>query len=652
MKIDLEKVACIHKSLHDRTQATKRTACTILIVSFFTLCSSIHAGQYRNPILMWKGQYLSDGYQSSWVVNIHESADTFLTNSEAIQWTKKRASIPIEDYSGSFIPSNNLIQYYGDIIDGKQYLYFSQYLTHFSLPTIGWIRNDGGLAWHCSRWTYYQSASEISRAGHVIFGNDDEVSEVNSSGIAYAAHNNCKMPDGRYWRIYSLPVFSVHEVYECPKGWVPISTIDGDKCYRDGVDPFKSFGELGCKLGNPIDIGVGNKFEKEVDYKVFGSSLLHWTRYYNSSSFLVGIYGARWRSEYETKVNTPLQRWVEGSVTPEADQAVVPMTATVILSDGKVIYFDNYYDVSSGVMINTEWDGDADLTLKLFTKYDTSGKPNGFTLTDHSGIEKEYDLSGRLIRIKSIHDGSLTLFYDVSGLLDRLEDNRGRTIKLEYDTKNRIISIRDPHNDIYEYKYSENDMLQQASFPNGDARFYHYEDSAFPEKLTGITDENGNRFATWVYDEEGRAISSAHANGVDKTTITYHADGSTTVTNPLGKQTTYHFTTIHGIRKVTQVEGHPTQNCEGANKSYQYDINGNVISKTDWNGVTTTYVYDMDRNLELSRTEAAGTPQERTITTEWHTDFRLPTKITEPNRITEYTYDAQGRQLSHRVGGI
>ncbi len=138
---------------------------------------------------------------------------------------------------------------------------------------------------------------------------------------------------------------------------------------------------------------------------------------------------------------------------------------------------------------------------------------------------------------------------------------------------------------------------------------------------------------------------------MDKTTLTYNADGTTTVTNPLGKQTTYHFTTIHGIRKVTQVEGHPTASCEGANKAYTYDANGFISSKTDWIGGTTTYSRD-DRGLELSRTEAAGTPQERTITTEWHPDFRLPTKITEQNKITEYTYDAQGRQLSRSVQSV
>ncbi|MCP4127869.1 MAG: RHS repeat protein, partial [Gammaproteobacteria bacterium] len=133
-------------------------------------------------------------------------------------------------------------------------------------------------------------------------------------------------------------------------------------------------------------------------------------------------------------------------------------------------------------------------------------------------------------------------------------------------------------------------------------------------------------------------------------TLTYNADDTTTVTNPLGKQTTYHFTVIHGVKKVTQVEGHPTASCEGAYKAYTYDTNGFLTSKTDWNGNVTRYTRDT-RGLALTKTEAAGTPQERTTTTEWHSDYRLPLVITQPGKTTEYTYDAQGRQLTRTERG-
>ena len=44
--------------------------------------------------------------------------------------------------------------------------------------------------------------------------------------------------------------------------------------------------------------------------------------------------------------------------------------------------------------------------------------------------------------------------------------------------------------------------------------------------------------------------------------------------------------------------------------------------------------------------------QVRTIATEWHTDYRLPTKITEPGKITEYTYDGQGQPLNEKMRSI
>ena len=98
--------------------------------------------------------------------------------------------------------------------------------------------------------------------------------------------------------------------------------------------------------------------------------------------------------------------------------------------------------------------------------------------------------------------------------------------------------------------------------------------------------------------------------------------------------------------KAEQIDGNQCANC-GKYKSATYDSNGFISSRTDFNGNTTTYVHN-SRGLETSRTEAAGTPQERTITTEWSADFRLPTKITEPGKVTTFTYDSQGRLLERK----
>jgi hypothetical protein len=47
---------------------------------------------------------------------------------------------------------------------------------------------------------------------------------------------------------------------------------------------------------------------------------------------------------------------------------------------------------------------------------------------------------------------------------------------------------------------------------------YVYEDARFRHALTGIVDGNGERFATWSYDDELRVTTSEHGGGVQRTT--------------------------------------------------------------------------------------------------------------------------------------
>ncbi|WBI25779.1 hypothetical protein PALA23_02677 [Pseudomonas aeruginosa] len=177
---------------------------------------------------------------------------------------------------------------------------------------------------------------------------------------------------------------------------------------------------------------------------------------------------------------------------------------------------------------------------------------------------------------------------------------------------------------------------------------YHYENSQNPRLLTGITDENGARYATWTYDDQGRAISSEHANGAEKVSLAYNDDGSTTVTNEYGKQATYRFQVIQGIKRIVAIEGEPSPNCPSSNSTFTYDDQGLLTSKRDNNGNLTTYQYNA-RGLETSRTEAAGTPQARTVTTDWHPTLFLPVQVSEPGRITRYQYDAEGRKTGEAV---
>ena len=61
---------------------------------------------------------------------------------------------------------------------------------------------------------------------------------------------------------------------------------------------------------------------------------------------------------------------------------------------------------------------------------------------------------------------------------------------------------------------------------DGSTRQYHYEDQAHASHITGITDENGHRFATSSYDSVGRVASSQHSGGSEQVTLSYESDGS------------------------------------------------------------------------------------------------------------------------------
>ena len=94
---------------------------------------------------------------------------------------------------------------------------------------------------------------------------------------------------------------------------------------------------------------------------------------------------------------------------------------------------------------------------------------------------------------------------------------------------------------------------------NGAIRSYLYNEPAFtsdanlPMALTGIVREDGQRFATFNYGADGRAISTEHAGGAEKFGVQYNADGSSLVTTPSGAVQGRAFTTVLGVKKPTSV---------------------------------------------------------------------------------------------------
>jgi YD repeat-containing protein len=391
-------------------------------------------------------------------------------------------------------------------------------------------------------------------------------------------------------------------------------------CFRN-VYP-KSWGKNCTETGNPVTVCNGNKFQEAVDFRSNGTNVLEFVRYYNSQAQYAGKMGIAWRHNFERQL-----------------VFVTSSKIYALRADGRQLT----YNKSGSV-----WTTDTDVPQTLTQSGST------YTLTDTDDTQETYNSSGQLTAVTQRNGYVQTLTY-TSGKLTSVSDNQNRSLSFAYDSDGFLETMTDPDGEVYTYGYVDAypsgwgttlKLISTVTYPNNPSEAnpvvtYHYEDADLPTYLTGITDERGNRYATWEYNSAGQVITSEHAGGADLTDVAYNTNGTKTVLGPLGEEITYTFSVIKSAPKVTREDRAAFGTTPAANRQYTYDTNGFLATAKDWKGNETRYVHN-SRGLETSRTEAYGTAIARTITTSWHSTFRLPTQIVEPRKTTDFTYDSDG----------
>jgi YD repeat-containing protein len=440
------------------------------------------------------------------------------------------------------------------------------------------------------------------------------------------------------------------------------------------TDPSKANGDCpdcrNLQWSNPTDIGTGNKRQTETVYRA-GSGGLELVLSYNSqpgSGYVFsGPFGRGWSSAYFVRLRDSAQ----GIVAVERP-------------DGKELEFTQ--PASGNLFL-----ADADITHRLERVPNGSQVLSWLVTSPENGRVEEHDGAWSLLRgyagtLVRIRDRALTERFTMTystlstpssiaprpNLLIAVADKFGRQLGFTYDSKNRVVTMTDAGGGAYQFEYdgpsgpANANNLTRITFPDGKTRVYFYGESAhinggatcstpspiLPNALTGLQDENGVRFATWTWGCDGRVTGSQHAGGVENYTFTYGA-GTRTVVNPLGASREIGVQRTLGIVYATGITQPAASGSGTVANSFTRDAQGNLSSKTDYNGNRTDYTYDLARNLETSRTEGltssgATTAQTRTISTQWHSTFRLPTGIAEPLRITTFVYDPDGTQCGAR----
>jgi RHS repeat-associated protein len=317
-------------------------------------------------------------------------------------------------------------------------------------------------------------------------------------------------------------------------------------------------------------------------------------------------------------------------------------------------------------------------------EYDAAGKLTEFTNREGETISFSYDFSGRL-RCKKYAPLRKTYFrYDSDRYLKRVSEWDDGTLTKRYyerDAAHRITNVKvtkvklDEEDQYYTMSYTHDvaDNRAQMIYPDGYRLNYAY-DAA--NRLKRISDANDTTIVVYEYDAAGRRTRRVTGNGayttydyddMDRLTllVSYAPNGTIQskfayTYNAAGIRTS--MTTLEGVHDYTYDDIYQLTGVmypDGRTVTYTFDEVGNRISVED-NGVVTNYTtnelaqyvqvgsesfeYDANGNL-ITRTNGGNVTRYG-----WDEDNRL-VSVDRGDVHIDYRYDYQGRLVAKTIDG-
>jgi len=309
----------------------------------------------------------------------------------------------------------------------------------------------------------------------------------------------------------------------------------------------------------------------------------------------------------------------------------------------------------------------------------------GYRFTDPvNGSQEAYNASGQLTSLVTAQGKALSFVYS-GGDLSSIQDSEGKVLRFSYadgpDGYRRITQVADPTGRVISAAYGSTGNLASLTWQDGKVRQFLYENSSFPWALTGVTDENNTRYATFGYDSQGRAISTEYAGGVNRFSVSYglaptvsvvdsynattgvmsrtrnwQMPANPVVTMPNGATADMGVQNQFGMPAVTSISQPAGSGCAAATSSMAYDANGNIARRDDFNGQRSCLAYDLSRNLPTVTVEGLANSVDcaivlpanaplpagsRKLSSQFHPDWSLATKTAQPLSLTTSVYNGR-----------
>ncbi|MBI3784617.1 MAG: hypothetical protein HY270_14580 [Deltaproteobacteria bacterium] len=414
----------------------------------------------------------------------------------------------------------------------------------------------------------------------------------------------------------------------------------------NGINP--SPDPNGPKTCNPVDLSSGLEVITATDLAINDRrGPIGIKRSYGSGSNNAGPFGIGTSHNYGFQLNivvpfTPAQG-VVGLVMPDGNQ--FPLN-----QQGDGTYTNSTVPLLRGAVLSVGGGGTFSLRWKDGTVF-------GFqTFGRLTGLVSITDANGNVVSL--VHGSDATQ-------ITQVVDPSGRALTLSYDNANRITSIVDPIGRKVQYSYYSQGTLKTVTDPAGGVSTYTYDTQ---NRLTQVVDPRGITTEQNTYDQNGRVRQQTLADGTlnfEYTLLNPAAAAvspilQTKLTDPRGNTTVYHFNPQGFLIDATDALGqtqvferepgtnqlmaiHGTASCNvcGAGPgdvTFTRDAFGNVMTRTDALGATTSFTYDPIFNKVTSITDPLG----HVSTLAYDARGNLQTVADPGGATTTFAYDATG----------
>jgi RHS repeat-associated protein len=388
-----------------------------------------------------------------------------------------------------------------------------------------------------------------------------------------------------------------------------------------------------CGIGNPCHPATGDKSRTETDFTFAGRSF---TRHYHSKreiGFAESTMGLGWTHNFTARAYPNSAMYV----SPEGYYH--PMAFAGNDANGRETYIVN------GVN-----------SVRIYKNADnswTQRMPDGEIYTfNANGL-----MTGMLDTKNPLRNVQFT--YQTTPFPPRLTqaiDAVGRVLQFQYGANNLLTGVTLPDGHQINYGYDSEDRLVTVDQGNGQVRTYHYAEATLAPNgdkglLTGITDENGRRYASFSYDTYGRVKTSelhGPSGPVERTVVRYTGTNAAEVDTADGRtrQFTYSANTLRKPLSTTDAAG---------TVSNTYDSAGRELTRTDARGTRTEFTHTDGRLIRQIEAANTTTGVKRTTETDWDAALNLPTerRVLDAASVLvskeNYTYDTNGRVLTRVV---